>query len=774
MTSTDSARLVEEGFDFCVSTGAYIPYFSVPVARGVSLPEGAVKDTASFHATRPDGKSHPMQATPLCHWPDGSVKWALLELPASVPAAPPANLVQKYHVRQDGGKSRARGDVRCKTEDGHVVLSNGRITLRFDPRRFAPLGEVLLDGKPVIRRADSGDIVVEDARGKRYHASLAKDCQLEIEHAGSVRTTVRWSGKHTAPDGSTFLDFRLRISLFHDCPDVLVEHQFANREDAQPGVRIRGLKLFQELNVGRKPAVALRQASHGVDTEPRPLGGIRSNMAIHVGTPLCQARRCQGPLVADPVPFQEDLSVMDFHIRDFPGVLYGSGPWLDVSGRAEGRVQGVTVFFRNMAENHPKIVENEGSQVTFHVVPSMPDDLHYMQGWSKRHEIFFCFHQGRKDTDPEERDRAWYRWENPPSVTVPFEWYQRSGVEEMDKILPPRYRKYPILEAKLSWVAAIGGSTGMINWGDIYSAEGRWGEGGVGWNHEEDTPYGQFLLALRNEDAARFTTACIACRHLVDIDSISYSQDPLRCGAIAPHAKDHVRGATYPSHMWITGITLYYYLTGDPDAREAAVAQAEVNLRFIEKRWHATTLTGREHGWPILNLATVYELTRDERYLDGAHKLIRDVERRMDEYGGVTYAHHPYQFGVFANYSIYEGLFKTWQQTGDEKLKGLFLRVVDWLITTVFEPRGFSYCRNGQWFANLFPLAMAYHMTGDEKYAQAGKVGTILMMTYHPIDTWCLRELLHFLPLADARGWIQECAPQNAETDPGGEKAERS
>ena len=183
--------------------------------------------------------------------------------------------------------------------------------------------------------------------------------------------------------------------------------------------------------------------------------------------------------------------------------------------------------------------------------------------------------------------------------------------------------------------------------------------GGAGWNHEEDTPYGQFLLALRNGDAARFGTACIAARHMIDIDHISYSTDPLRDGAIAPHSRDHVRGATYPSHMWITGITLYYYLTGDPDARAAAIAQAEVNLRFGE--------------------------------------------------------------------------------------------------------RGFQYCRNGQWFANLYPLAMVYHMTGEEQYAQAGKVGTLLMMAYHPLDTWCLRELLHFLAIADQRGWIEACAPQNAE-----------
>jgi len=763
MPARDVKTMVKNGFEFRVSTGADVPYANAPVAMGVSLPEGAVSDVQTVQATDPDGKAHPVQAKALCQWADGSIKWALIEMPADVPPAPPAYLVRTYRVRFGEQKQPPLGDVRCQETADGIVMSNSRLTLKFDRRRFAVISEATLDGRPIIRAGDGGDIVIEDSQGKLFYASEAKDFKIECENAGPVRATVRLSGKHTAPDGATFLDFRLRISIFHNCPDVLIEHQFTNREDEMPGVKVRTLRLVQRFNVGNEPACAVRQGAHGADTTARPFGGIRQRVAIHTGTPFCTSVGHSGPIIADPRPFNEDFSTMDFHIRDYASVRYSAGPWLDVSGRTEDRTQGVTVFFRNMAENHPKIVETDGGEVTLHVLPRMPEDLLYMQGWSKRHEIVFCFHRSDGEVDPEERDKAWYRWENRPAVTIPFAWYQQCGVEEFDKIMPPRYRKYPVLETKLMWVPQIGGSTGMIHWGDIYSGEGRWGSGGAGWNHEEDTPYGQFLLALRNEDAARFANTCVCVRHQTDIDSISYSLDPLRNGAIAPHSRDHVRGATYPSHMWITGITLYHYLTGDPDARQAAISQGEVNLRFIERRWQATTLTGREHGWPILNLATVYELTRDPKYLAGARKLIDDVERRMNEYGGVYYHHHRYQFSTFANYSIYEGMFKCWQQTRDEKMKALYLRVVDWLITKDFGERGFTYCRNGQWFANLHPLAMAYHMTGDRKYVDAGKVGLILMMTYHPIDTWCLRELLHFLALADERGWIQECQPQNAE-----------
>jgi hypothetical protein len=51
------------------------------------------------------------------------------------------------------------------------ALSNGRLALRFDKRRFSLFREVLLDGQPIIREGDAGDIVVEDGAGKRYYAS---------------------------------------------------------------------------------------------------------------------------------------------------------------------------------------------------------------------------------------------------------------------------------------------------------------------------------------------------------------------------------------------------------------------------------------------------------------------------------------------------------------------------------------------------------------------------------------------------------------------------
>ncbi len=769
----DPETLVSEGFEVRVTNPTALPFRDYPAAIGVSLPEGGVTDVDTVEATAPDGTRHPVQAMPLAVWPDGSVKWVLIELPADL-EAPPKPRSSAYKVRFSEGAAEPLGDVRVEESADQITVSNGVLTLAFDRKRFALFSSVTLEGAEIIGSGECSDILLEDKFGKRYCASRAADYRAEVEHAGPVRATVRLSGKHRAADGTTFLDFRVRVSVFHNCPSVLVEHQIVNREDTMPGVKVAVLKLVQKLNVGDEPVVAVRQGMHGADTAYRPISGIRQDMRIETGTARSASLGGEGAIVTDPQPFDEDFSVMDFHIREFPAVRYSSGLWLDVSGSVDGHRRGATVFFRNMLENQPKIVENRRNEIALHVIPRMPEDLDYMQGWSKRHEIIFCFHQGAEDAEAGERDQAWIRWTHQPGVIVPFAWYQKTKAEDMDKIMPHRLRKYPLMERNLE-KAPEGGNwqgesapppgTGMLNWGDFCYGEARpgWSPGTYWCNNEEDFIYGDALLALRNEDASGLSQVRCMARHQIDIDTLSYSQDPLRNGAVIPHAVDHTRGAPYTSHIWFQGSILYYYLSGDPDAREAAVSLGDFLLRFIERRFRACTATGREHGWPILTLCSIYELTRDEKYLEGACKLIEDVERRLDEYGGVWYS-TPWGLGEgigpYANYSIYQGIYKYYQQTGDEEMRRLFLRIIDRVIEVELGEEGYQLCRNGKFYPLLYPFAMAYYMTGEERYAEAGKIGFTLLLTHYGFSDWGLREALHFLKIADERGWIEKLQPQ--------------
>src|SRR4051794_24659382 len=57
-----------------------------PVTRGVPLPEGTAREPLGARLTDARGRPVPLQTRSLSHWPDGSVKWLLLDFQTDVPA----------------------------------------------------------------------------------------------------------------------------------------------------------------------------------------------------------------------------------------------------------------------------------------------------------------------------------------------------------------------------------------------------------------------------------------------------------------------------------------------------------------------------------------------------------------------------------------------------------------------------------------------------------------------------------------------------------------
>ncbi|MDE2800786.1 MAG: hypothetical protein OXI94_19135, partial [Gemmatimonadota bacterium] len=55
-----------------------------PVTRGVPLPQGDVAECADLWLEDARGRSVPLQSRSLSHWPDGSIKWVLVDFQADV------------------------------------------------------------------------------------------------------------------------------------------------------------------------------------------------------------------------------------------------------------------------------------------------------------------------------------------------------------------------------------------------------------------------------------------------------------------------------------------------------------------------------------------------------------------------------------------------------------------------------------------------------------------------------------------------------------------
>lgn len=90
------------------------------------------------------------------------------------------------------------------------------------------------------------------------------------------------------------------------------------------------------------------------------------------------------------------------------------------------------------------------------------------------------------------------------------------------------------------------------------------------------------------------------------------------------------RAKPNPSHNWVSGIVLYYMLTGDQFAYECAMSNSQgVTLRTVDKLKANPTTNGqaRETGWAILSFCSLYDLTGEQKYLDKALICFRNHQK---------------------------------------------------------------------------------------------------------------------------------------------------
>src|SRR5690348_10086941 len=75
-----------------------------PVTCGIPWPRGLLQDTANLRLSEGVGRRLPLQARALDRWPDGSVRWSLLDWQADVRGA------AKYRLTVATDRSEAAAD----------------------------------------------------------------------------------------------------------------------------------------------------------------------------------------------------------------------------------------------------------------------------------------------------------------------------------------------------------------------------------------------------------------------------------------------------------------------------------------------------------------------------------------------------------------------------------------------------------------------------------------------------------------------------------------
>jgi hypothetical protein len=633
------------------------PRHGEPIAVGVPLPRGALRDASRAGVVDAAERPIPSQHEVLARWPDGSIRWLLTELNATVDAREHATVYLQTASAIPSGDPQP--------------IHAGDATIEFvaGQRRFAVSrrGAELFSarcGAAAALTADSVTLRLQGVDGRQREALLES---AELECAGPVRVTVNASGGFGSSDP---LRFRARLTLYAASSLLKLELTVHNPNAARHVGNVwdlgdPGSCLFEDLTLQVRSGVAPKtvrwratpESGWQSVTEPTWLlyqdssGGERWDSPNHVDAGA-----------------QPTVTFRGYHARAADKVLE-TGQRAAPLVVAETETGWLAAAVESFWQNFPKGLRWRDRDLEIGLFPGECRAPFELQGGEeKRHTIWLQFGDPGQPVDLAVANQPLACWVEPEdaarSGAVP---YLGTSLQEADA----RYADYigSIVEGPRSFVERreVIDEYGWRNFGDLYADHEA-----VNWpgpkpfishyNNQYDFIHAAAMNLLRTADF-RWRELCFdGARHTIDIDIYHTDQDRAAYnGGLFWHT-DHYRdaatcthrsysrrngaGSAYGGgpaneHNYTSGLLLYHYISGDPEARRAVLGLAnwvfdlddgaQTILALITdhptggaSQTRATDYhkPGRGAGNSINALLDAYRLSGNRRYLAKAEELI--------------------------------------------------------------------------------------------------------------------------------------------------------
>lgn len=665
--------------------------FAVPFSKGHMQPGDAVTVGREGHAV-------PTQARATALWPDGSVKWLLVDALVDLPG----NAGADYALITGEPSPASSEAAQAQANAAGAQIETGRLTLTLaGAGEVGILRKIVVDGETIA----SGDEIEGPEitiGGEALSARVGPD-GWEVAEPGPVRVVLECQGTHRAVSGGEAVDFAVRITAWAGKPWCEVRYRVINREPDESTI-IEAMRWSVRPDAGDKLAsTAITVSNYRSRTEEASCG-----------------ERIRRLIDADHLLYTSNEQI--------PEVNYGTftGHWRrpDRGGLA------VTVF--QAFQNFPKALSAGPDELTVELVPADATDLRLLRGMAKSHRFLLHPHTG--DMSQEELIVRGLQYQMPDRAIIPAEAYREADV------LPDLFVDAPIPRVERTLIDLADDRTrafGMLHWGDApergYTDQGR-GRGALVYcNLEYDMPRAAMIMFARTGERRMLDYMLVSAEHWMEVDVCHDSDDPLRHEGMIYHSANHATGGVTVSHEWVEGILDYYHHTGDRFALDTALGVGRNVLRHLERMMESGVgaFSARETGWAIRTLVALYEETHEDRWLAPARRIVDHFEEWMDEHGTwlAPYTDHtlvrvPFMITVAVN-----GLMCYYRARPEERIERMVVHAMDDLIDHCLTPDGRFYYkelpslqRRGAGTQVLQGLAHAYTLTGDQRYLRAGLI----------------------------------------------------
>ena len=222
-----------------------------PVTSGVPLPRGRQKETEGLLLIdESKNKPIPCQFTVLSRWPDGSIKWVLLDFFCTVKANENVEYLLRNYL-PEGKKGAEEGivledvvapepeqPVNVQETEDSVLLDTGPLKLSIDKKHGLLIREAFLNGRKIISEEDPCEAVLKIENGEVYRTGFCVPDLVEVEDLGPVRAQVRVRGKFLNENEQGIFDgkvgYELRITAYAGKPYVRLAFTLENDGNFSP------------------------------------------------------------------------------------------------------------------------------------------------------------------------------------------------------------------------------------------------------------------------------------------------------------------------------------------------------------------------------------------------------------------------------------------------------------------------------------------------------------------------------------------------------------
>ncbi len=643
-----------------------------PVTCGIPWPRGVLRDVTQLCLFDEQGQSVRLQARALDHWPDGSVRWALLDWQAVVPAKatyrleiapgpPPIVESRAIHVRQQASS------LTIDTGAASFVLRSGG---------HFPFDSVTVAGKAAIDQLRTG-FTVESEKGQIFHPLLD---EFEILESGPIRVLVRLqSSLALAGSRRPWCLLSTCIHFFAGLALVRFDLTLHNPSRAgHPGnlwslgekgsIYIRDAALTVALPDGPEPprvkysvepSMQYRTTDLPLELYQDSSGGENWRGTVHVNR-------------HNVVP----TTFRGYRLRAASGEEAGLRATPIVTLERGDRSLGVAMEY--FWQNFPKAIEATAASLTLRLFPKQYADVHELQGGEqKTHNFWISF---APDSVTNNEPLSWCRAPLQPRAAP--SWYCSTGA--LDRLTPKSADPHT-LYLQLVDAAIEGEDTferkrevideyGWRDFGEIYADHEAVFHKGPNrlvshYNNQYDPVAGCALQFLRSGDWRWWLLMHELALHVRDIDVYHTDLDRalyrhglfwhtfhyVDAGA-STHRSYPTRTAKVPGggpsggHNYTAGLLLHYFLTGDPQSRETVIELARWTIdmddgRKTILRWLSREDTGygtfsgeflyhgpgRASANSINALLDGHRLTGERAFVDKAEQIISRCIHPDDE-----------------------------------------------------------------------------------------------------------------------------------------------